>query len=972
MTKLNTARRRRALTASHFVLALAAASMGAAVVSPAQAQDQAERTTFAIPAGDLDRALRQFSEQARVQMVYQTAITAGSRTGGARGALTDAEALGRVLAGTGLTFSFQGEATVTIAAVQTVPVDGERVLGPVRVEGETGDGSFGRAGQAAGVNGVNGSRDITATENTGSFTSGALTIGSKAPRSIQETPQSVSVITGERLEQQNINDFTTALQQAPGVSFAQGQTSLETSFYSRGFEITSIQIDGGAPLTTNFAQLGPGAAYFTQIDLSQYDHVEVLRGAAGLFNGYGDPSGSINLVRKKPLDREQLLLDTELGSWNHYRTMLDVTAPLALEGHLRGRAVFTWQDNEQFYDLSEDQKSLVYSILELDLSPESLVTVGVSITSQDSVPWQDGLPRYLTGRELDLPRHRSFVFPWNRWEFKTTEIFGSFSQEFGRAWTAKLDLTYNTQDSEQKLGFSSGAVNPVNLTGPRLFGRYNSFSSEQFSVEATLSGAFRLFGQSHEVTLGINQSDQNGGGSTAYGPLVVSSSSAPYQPYPGGPRFCDDFGAGSCPADTLRPGSPPINVFDFNPFDPLFTEPASSIPSQRYPELGQVQSVAYLNLRLNPFERLHVDLGARWSRLQFKYAEERFCETIPDSGTPSPTNCVGRNIGDPYVAGDQFRTQERLSWPPSVALSYDISDRLVGYLGYTDIYQDQSSFLDGDLESLDPVTGENYEIGLKWATPDGSLNATFSVYHIEKRGFARQEPDFLSRVRRNPNGSIFFDSNRNFFVIVNDGTEVPLGRPDPYHVCCYVQRTDRSLISEGLDFEIAGELRPGWQISGSYTFNETINEGESFGPDEKNLPFLTIQPEHLYKMWTSYDFGASGARGWLANLIVSAGVNGQSEAYRSGSTCPEDQVGQPDPLTGESLCLVDLVPFAFTVEPYVIVSGRLDYKLNERWSAALNVENIMDETYYQSVGGVSSGNWYGAPRRFTFSLRSKW
>ncbi len=79
----------------------------------------------------------------------------------------------------------------------------------------------------------------------------------------------------------------------------QGDTNLEHTFYSRGFAINSIQIDGGAPLTTGI--LG-GQSFYPQIDISQYDHVELLRGAAGLFNGYGDPSGTVNLVRKKPLD----------------------------------------------------------------------------------------------------------------------------------------------------------------------------------------------------------------------------------------------------------------------------------------------------------------------------------------------------------------------------------------------------------------------------------------------------------------------------------------------------------------------------------------------------------------------------------------------------------------------------------------------------------------------------------------------
>src|SRR5262249_46555338 len=116
------------------------------------------------------------------------------------------------------------------------------------------------------------SNDVTATEGTGSFTTGAMTIGSKAPRAIKDTPQSVSVITAERIEQQHLTDLTDALRQAPGVSLAQS-SSLTSTFYSRGFTISNIQIDGNAPLVRD--NTSSPCCYAAQIDVSQYDHVEL-------------------------------------------------------------------------------------------------------------------------------------------------------------------------------------------------------------------------------------------------------------------------------------------------------------------------------------------------------------------------------------------------------------------------------------------------------------------------------------------------------------------------------------------------------------------------------------------------------------------------------------------------------------------------------------------------------------------------
>lgn len=919
------------------------------------ATDRAEQgREFDIPPQSLHVALRTFAELTGVQLVYSSALVNGLESARLKGNYRVNDALQLLLSGTGLTFRVGEGNTVVIERPRG---NDTRVLGPVRVEGA----------QPAALNGINGSRDVTATEGTGSFTTGAMTIGSKSPRSIKDTPQSVSVITSEQLEQQNITDFTQALRQAPGVSFAQGTTSLEMNFYSRGFAVNSIQIDGGAPLTTSFAE-STEPAYFPQIDLSQYDHVEVLRGAAGLFNGYGNPSGTINLVRKKPLAHGQVTLDAEAGSWNNRRVVLDASAPLALDGRLRGRAVMTWQSNEYFYNIAEDEKTLIYGVLDYDLTPTTLITAGASRTSQDSTPWYFGLPRYQTGEDLRLPRETALIFPWNRHSIDTTEIFTSIEQQMGENWKTKLNLTHNDQSSKRKVGYSSGTVNPVDNRGPRIVGVYADFASDQLTAEATLSGAFTLFGQRQEVTLGVNRSDQDGGGLLSYASPISSSPNSPYQPYPGGPAYCFTTSTSSvCPAGTIASETPPIDVFAFDPFDRNYTEPRNPLPSQRHRKRGQVQSLAYANLRLTAFDRLHLETGVRWSRYEREMQNEGLCTNIPTSGTPTASNCVGRQIGDSYAPFNRTYRGDKLSWPPALAFTYDLTDSLGAYLGYTDIYQDQSRQLDGDLEPLDPVTGANVELGLKWGPRGGRLNAALSVYRIELEGFAQKELNFNDRYKRNPNGTFVRDANNQLIVIANDGTEMPDGRPDADHECCFFERDDQTQVSEGVDAEVSGEVLPGWQVSTSFTLNQTKFVGRSYGAFE-GRPLLSIAPKRLYKLWTTYDFGAAGHGGWLSRLTFSGGVNGQSEGFKSGEVCVKMGPPRPD---GTSLCLPGgLVPFEFEVEPYAVFSSRIGYKLGDRWSAALNVENLFDKTYYESVGNnPNNGHWYGAPRSFTLNLR---
>ncbi|MEP9404089.1 TonB-dependent siderophore receptor [Sphingomonas silueang] len=901
-------------------VALSALTIASSATAQTADADAARPKTFHIPAGRLAQSVLSLSEQAGVQVVFDSDTTGGVQANAVDGALPPAQALDRLLAGTGLRWRWLRTGVVTIEAAATTTADGERVTGAVRVEGAQGSPHYGGAGVAAEVNGVNGSRDVTATEGTKSFTSGALTIGSKVPQSIKDVPQSVSVLTSERMQQQVVQDYTQAMRQLPGVSLVQGLSSLETIFYSRGFEVGSIQIDGGAPLSTNIS-------FVPQIDMSVYDHVELLRGAAGRFNGYGTPGGTVNLVRKKPLDHAQFTVDAQAGSWSDYRVVTDVTSPLAWDGKLRGRLVMTYQDRHYFYDRARDDKTLVYGIAKLDATPTTLLTAGVNYTRQNSLPWQSGLPRYLNGGELRLPRSTCLCFSWNRWDFRTTEIFGGVEQKLGGDWTAKLNLTWNRQDSTQKVGLSNGAVNPTNQRGPMMDSLFVDHFSDQLSLEAMVSGSFYLFGQRQEITIGANKAVNDASGQRSYNSLMLGTAAAPYQPYAGGPNFYPGSPNGTRPA---------IAVFAFNAADPLYSEPRNSLPASVYPVNKIIQSVGYATVSLTPIDRIHVDAGIRWNRSDTRATNNRLCVNT------STTACATLGIGAVHSQTSQAYATSHVSWPPSGSLSADVTATLRAYIGYADIYQDQSSLVTADGAALAPVTGSNVESGFKWAPNDGRLNVTLAAYLIRQKGFG-----------------------------VLDGARQDLGGG---RYCCYVANPDRTNVSRGVDAEITGAIGGGWQVSASYTYNRNRYEGSGTGTNQ-GLPLLTIAPRHLYKLWASHDFGAAGHAGALSRLSVSGGANGQSSAYRSGTVCV-NLVGTPNPVTGAQSCASSAppnrVPFSFMLPAYVLVSGRIDYRLSDRWSAAVNFDNILDKTYYATVGSVNNGNWYGAPRSAMFSVRGKW
>jgi outer membrane receptor for ferric coprogen and ferric-rhodotorulic acid len=112
----------------------------------------------------------------------------------------------------------------------------------------------------------------------------------KLPLSIRQTPQSITVISRERMDRESLFSVNDVLQNVTGVytSFYDSQRPL---YFARGFQITEFQVDGMPTYSGSTNQ---------EYDTALYDRVEVIRGAHGLLTGAGIPSAVVNLTRKRP------------------------------------------------------------------------------------------------------------------------------------------------------------------------------------------------------------------------------------------------------------------------------------------------------------------------------------------------------------------------------------------------------------------------------------------------------------------------------------------------------------------------------------------------------------------------------------------------------------------------------------------------------------------------------------------------
>ncbi|NWB29738.1 TonB-dependent siderophore receptor [Pseudomonas gingeri] len=623
-------------------------AMGMALALPMAAQVQAQEFEFNIPAQSLASALQELGRQGNIQVLYNPERVKGLQGGAVKGKLTPGQAASELLKNSGVNYSMQGD-TLTLSNAPATGASSGVNLAATTI-----------GGQMLG----------TSTDGTGSYTTGAVTIG-KTPHTLREIPQSVTVVTRQQMDDKNLTKLDEVMAQTTGITRSNRNFGGNV-FNSRGFtlEDDSYLIDGV-----------PGLAYnltgWMRPDMAVFDRVEVIRGATGLLVGAGNPGGAVNLVRKRPTADPRFSISTSAGSWDNYRMDLDGSGRLNGQGTLRGRAVVAYEDRGYFQDGLNSQTPLLYGIVEADLNDATTLAVGLR---HQRTLYQGytifGLPRYSNGREIDVSRSTSLGQDWNRHEIEVNEVFADLEHHLNDNWTSKVSVSQSESMFNQRVAYSQGPLDPVTQDGTFL-------SSTQFrreyvtskGIDGHVSGNFDAFGLTHELMVGANWSQQH----------ILSKQS-------------------------LTDIDLPIDVF--NPNHNLIPKPQQ--PAwQSLDDITQRQYGLYSTLRLRLTEPLSLVLGGRLS--WYKNDNTR------DDYTVNPTKVTPNNY------------REDKKFTPFAGLIYDLNEQWSWYASYADIFRPQSNYRDASGKGLEPTLGSNYETGIKGALYDGRLNVSAAVFYIKQK-----------------------------------------------------------------------------------------------------------------------------------------------------------------------------------------------------------------------------------------------
>jgi len=481
----------------------------------------------------------------------------------------------------------------------------------------------------------------------------------------KETPQAITTITRAQMNDYKMNSVKDALRAAPSVTVEQSESD-RTEFTSRGFEINSFEFDGmNMPFTQNI-QNG-------DLDMAEYEQIDVLHGANGLMSGTGNPSATVNFVRKRPTRDFQAQIDTSVGSWDSRRIDVDVSGPLTDTGNVRGRFIYAHDKGNSWMDRYSHEKNVAAGLLAFDLSDADTVTVGFSQHNSDAngstwgnLPLVDSNnnPIHYSSRSSNVGQ------PWTYWNIHTQRVFAELKHDFGNGWNATLSGTGVTEYQDTNMLYVAGVTGDDAL----VFGADTSGRAHQLIGEAKVSGPFSLLGRDHEITFGATygrthqkareyDAAETGYYTTSFASILNGTEAHPQFPY----------------------------TSDINT--------QNSIDRQKSLFAGARFSLA---------DDLHWIAGARMLSTD----------------------------GSGEVYGVDHAQREHGKVTPYTGLVYDLNQDWTLYTSWTQIYNPQFGTVGVDGKVLDPLEGKSLEAGVKGSLMDDRLNLTAAVFKTQQSNVA--------------------------------------------------------------------------------------------------------------------------------------------------------------------------------------------------------------------------------------------
>lgn len=669
---------------------------------------------------------------------------------------------------------------------------------------------------------------------------------SKTSTPLSETPRSVSVVTRKRIEDQKSQTLTDVLGYVPGI-FAP-PFAVGDGLAGDYFFIRGFNAtDYGYGLLRDGLRV-QGNRYDTTSEPYGLERVEVFRGPTSILYGENAPGGLVNLVSKRPTAASQGEVQLSYGSNNRRQLGVDVSGPLNDSGNVLGRVVLLGRNADTAVDHVQDDRIYVAPSLTLNFDDYNSLTL-LANYQKDRTKIQLGLPA--AGTLLPNPNGKLD---------KDTLVGHPDWDDFDReVWTLGYEYTHRFNDDWQFRQNSRYMQSRIqrNEVWPS-----SSLSTANYSTTVGTNLARDRYNKSMTYSLDNQLEGKFATGALQHTLLMGLAFDRT--------SFNQNQDVGVIPL-----------IDYYNPAWGVVGEPTTPI-AQGNTLLEQQMTGVYSQLQ-SKYENWIFLLGGRFDSVDNQY----------------------RNKLAP--ATDLDYSDHKGTWQGGVM--YQFENGLSPYFSYSTAFVpvQETSTTSGP---LDPITAEQYEVGLKYEPKGWNTMFTAAVFDLRKEN------------------DVYFEAG------INDYRQVGESR------------------SKGVELEVSSDISANLNITAAYTYTDARVTKDAPGSLLEGNQ-MTGVPRNQASVWANYRFLDGALRG----LRLGGGVRhfDSTFAYTNppGTNPAVVSYGRLD--TGD----------------VTLVDAAIGYDIDENWSVDLNAKNLFDKEYVAGCNNAGRCYW-GDERTFLGTVSLRW
>lgn len=337
-----------------------------------------------------------------------------------------------------------------------------------------------------------------------SYTTNSLALGGKFNGRLKDLPQSVTLLTREFIQDKNAFYINDVVEDLSGVTMASSYDDFIIRGFKSGYESGVRLING---LRSGY---GYGNAYYRSPMTINLESIQILKGPGASLFGDVVPGGTVNMITKRPLEEHKGYVDFSVGSFDTYRTTIDLGGPLDKDKKILYRLNAGYENSKTFRDINE-QTSYAF-MPSFTFRPTDKTQLDVDLVFDSFDGYLDRGMGIRSGDLFALSRSFTLSQPSDFYKASTTSFSARFQHRINSGLSINLSYMKSIykEDVNEHRTLNTFADAPNNtIMNLRFFDRHG----RDYTDNAVAYLKWDLFGDKidHHIVGGVDYAQYRGG-----------------------------------------------------------------------------------------------------------------------------------------------------------------------------------------------------------------------------------------------------------------------------------------------------------------------------------------------------------------------------------------------------------------------------------------------------------------------------